>query len=287
MKHNLMCPHVQTKTTDMTGKFGDQSRHGVKPVSRTKDSLAAYDPSDLVSYVQDLLKPTQDPSQGLLSPTEPTTSFPPEAGKAHFCTEDIINGILTRGFTWPKIGPSRYQIKRDGEHVAVLLLTRPSYRIGESIPIVVDFRKAETPCHSLRISLESLELIDPAVALRSELSTQRMTRKVHASRSEYASYGSRISFSLTIPINGTPNFATSNIELIWQLRIEFSIMKGSIRDMTYSQFMEEIVKDDRGRILAAKDKARCDSLEVNIPLRVFGTRGCLNDQIAEPTRLLA
>ena len=279
MKHDLMCPYVQMKNYGTLANVGDRSRDSVKLGSRANGSLTAYDPSKLVSYVQDLLSNrSQGSGHGLISPTEPATHVLPETCKAHICAEDIINGIFKRGLTWPRFGPSRYQIQRDGGHIAMILLSRPVYRIGEAIPIVVDFRTAETPCHSLRIYLESLELIDPAVALRSELSTQRATRRVHASRSEYTSCGTRISVSLTIPISGTPDFATSCVNLIWRLRIEFFTVIESIHNMTYGHLMEEVVKDDRGRILAARDEIHCDSFEVIVPLRVFGTRGCSTEQ---------
>ena len=282
-----MCPYIQTNNLGTAADIGDQNRDTIEPVSMASVGPDSYDPFSLVSYVQDLLsRPTQDSSQNLLSPTESASNFGTMTGKPHICPEGIIEGICTRGMAWPKIGPSRYQIQRDGEHVAVMLLTKPVYRIGETIPIVVDFRIAKTPCHSVHFYLESLELVDPAVALRSESITQRATRRIHASRCEYTCYATRISCSLTIPINATPSFMTSSIDLIWQLRIAFFTVIESSHTMTYDRLMEEAVKDDRGRILAAKDELRCDSFEVNIPLRVFGSRGNSNEQTAASTGLV-
>ena len=278
-KYDLMSPYIQIKDTATVKDLGKLSRTGFTNVAKANIRGPTNDPSEFISYVNGLLSgPAENPSIGLLSPTEPTIGGSHKVRESR-STEENVHILTTQGHAWTKFGPSRYQIQRNGERVAIILLSRPVFRLGESIPIVVDFRTATTPCHSLQVYLESLESINPSIALRSEPNTHRTTRKVYASQSEYASYGSRLFFNITVPVTGTPDFVTSGVGLIWRLRFEFVTVIRPIGITAEKGFMEELIKSERGRTMVAEEDMVCESFEANVPLRVFG----MSSRLAEST----
>jgi RAB6A-GEF complex partner protein 2 len=61
----------------------------------------------------------------------------------------------------------------------------------------------------VRSVLESAEDIDAAVCVRSSSSVYRATRHIHASRSEFTTFASRVQFAFEIPTVAAPTFETS------------------------------------------------------------------------------
>ena len=154
------------------------------------------------------------------------------------------------------------------------MLTRPAYRLGETITAAIEFTGADIPCYALHASLETSERVDGAIALRSDASIRRVTRKIHSSHSEATLFASRIVFSPTIPSTATPSFITSGVSLDWKIVIEFVTPRFEAlednRIMHGPELVEEISRDDRGVILAAVEGIECETFEVVVPLRVYG-----------------
>jgi len=168
---------------------------------------------------------------------------------------------------------NRFEIARSGRRVAVIMLARPAYRLGETMSAVIDFTDSHIPCYSVHISLETSEKVDPAIALRSNASIYRVTKKAHASFSENALFAQKLAFSPTIPPNATPEFITSGISLEWRLRIEFITPRVTHEDggvQSFDDLLEEISSDDRGVILAAAQRLPAESFEVQVPIKVYG-----------------
>lgn len=168
---------------------------------------------------------------------------------------------------------NRFEIARSGRRVAVIMLARPAYRLGETMSAVIDFTDSHIPCYSIHVSLETSEKVDPAIALRSNASIHRVTKKVHASFSDNALFAQRLAFSPTIPPNATPEFITSGVSLEWKLRVQFvtpRVTFGDGEDVLWDDLLEEISSDDRGIILAAAQRLPAESFEVQVPIRVYG-----------------
>ncbi|KAK3397415.1 Rgp1-domain-containing protein [Sordaria brevicollis] len=118
---------------------------------------------------------------------------------------------------------NRFEIARNGRRVAVVMLARPAYRLGEQITMAIDFEGAEIPCYAVHIALETAERVDSSLALRSEASVHRVTRKVLVSSSEATMFAKRVVFTPTIPVTATPEFVTSGVSLEWKVRVEFVV----------------------------------------------------------------
>ncbi|KAL1901407.1 Golgi membrane exchange factor (Ric1p-Rgp1p) subunit [Sporothrix stenoceras] len=188
-----------------------------------------------------------NPRSGLLSPTAilpgsrrmSTASsifLPDDNGRPLLslsCREAIELAIMRSNLTdrnpyggggGSNVSANRFDISRNKLKVATVMLARPAYRLGETITMVVDFANAKIRCHAVHAALETIEkIVDPKLALRSEASVQRASRKVYASLSEATLYSRRFVFTATIPSNATPEFETTGVVLEWKIRVEFVV----------------------------------------------------------------
>ena len=271
--HDLMSPYIILRDQARTCSI-DADAISTKKKSNGNQS----DPSleDFLEYVDNLLdRPRQNSSMGLLSPTDTipgrSSSF---AEEPQTMKESIDLAILRSNLTGAaNQSANRFEIARSGRRVAVIMLGRPAYRLGETISAVIDFTNADIPCYSVHVSLETSEKVDPAIALRSNASIYRVTRKVHAAFSENALFAQRLSFSPTVPPNATPEFITSGVNLEWKVRIEFitpRLMHEDGEEAFWDDLLEEVSNDDRGVILAAAERLPAESFEVQVPVRVYG-----------------
>ncbi|KAI1781013.1 Rgp1-domain-containing protein [Hypoxylon cercidicola] len=232
-------------------------------------------------YVHELLdRPRQ--GLGLLSPT----ATAPQSRRASAYEEaasakEAIDLAILRSNLSSESGQSsnRFEIARNGRRVGVVMLARPAYKLGESVSMAIDFTGAEIPCYAVHAALETAERVEPTLALRSEASVHRVTRKVYGSASEATLFARRVVFNPAIPIGATPEFVTSGLSLEWKIRIEFVVPGSSSAaddvedndDGNPHPLLEEISRDDRGGlVLVAAENLECESFEVAVPLRVYG-----------------
>lgn len=231
--------------------------------------------NEFLEYVDNLLdRPRRNSSIGLLSPTDTIPGRSSITEGPHNMKEAIDLAVLRSNLTGAaNQSANRFEIARSGRRVAVIMLARPAYRLGETMSAVLDFTDSDIPSYSVHVSLETSEKVDPAIALRSNASIYRVTRKVHASFSENALFAQRLSFSPTIPPTATPEFITSGISLEWKLRVEFITPRLTHEDgeeAYWDDLLEELSSDDRGLILAAAERLPAESFEVQVPVRVYG-----------------
>ncbi|KAI0472379.1 Rgp1-domain-containing protein [Xylaria cf. heliscus] len=250
--------------------------------------------NDFLIYVDELLDRPRD-GLGLLSPTATATPSRRSSFVAETTTaKQAIDLAIMRSNMSSESGQSsnRFAIARNGQRVGVVMLARPAYRLGETVTMAIDFTDAEIACYAVHAALETSERVDPSLALRSEASVHRVTRKVYASSSEATLFSRRIVFTPTIPISATPEFMTSGLTLEWKIRIEFVVPssastnpsasaddtgddEGDAREETAPKdghpLLEEISHNDKsGLILVAAENLECESFEVAVPLRVYG-----------------
>lgn len=229
-----------------------------------------------LSYVDSILeRPRQNSSLGLLSPTSSrdTQHFSRIEGPASI-REAIDLAILRSNVaTTSNRSTNRFEIARNGQRVAVIMLTRSAYRLGETITAAIDLSVADIPCYSIHGTLETSENVDPAIALRSGASVHRVTRRMHASYTENTLFARKVIFSPYIPATATPGFVTSGVSLEWSLRIRFVTPRSVAEEEKLAgrdALLEEVSRDDRGSVMAAAESLACESFEVTVPLRIYG-----------------
>lgn len=261
--HDLMSPYILLRDQARVQTIRDpvqQLKANKPPASSTTSSSSS---SSFLTYVDDLLARPKDhhPSSSLLSPTTPTNHHPhhhhghsplpsPSSSRrpsVHSLTdarasffaapptakEAIDLAILRSNFTPPgQQAANRFEIARNGRRVAVVMLPRPAYRLGETVTVAVDFSSppaergtdGKIQCYAVHAALETAErVVDPGLALRSEASVHRVTRKVWGWGSEVVLYARRAVFNLAVPVAATPEFVTSGVGLEWKVRLEFVV----------------------------------------------------------------
>jgi hypothetical protein len=274
-----MSPYIllrdQARTATVGAPAGSNSLTSTtkKGIVKGKPEQSAFD--EFLEYVDNLLeRPRQNSSMGLLSPTDTIPGRSSIAEEPQGMKESIDMAILRSNLTGAaNQSANRFEIARSGRRVAVITLARPAYRLGETMSVVIDFADSRIPCYSVNMTLETSEKVDPAIALRSNASIYRATKKVHASFADNALFARKLAFSPTIPPNATPEFITSGVSLEWKLRVEFitpRLLHNDSNGPTWDDLLEEISSDDRGTILAAAQRLPAESFEVQVPIRVYG-----------------
>lgn len=257
-----------------------------------------------LSYVDELVNTSRrDSGSGLLSPTEAPGSRRLSAFEDTTTAKDAIDlAIMRSNLTVEgQQSANRFEIARNGRRVGVVMLARPAYRLGETVTMAVDFTGADIPCYAVHAALETSERVDPSLAMRSEASIHRASRKVHVFSSEATLYSRRMVFNPTIPVTATPEFITSGVSLEWKIRLEFVVPSQDVESRVQEEqpeedeeiesdhgqerrlipepkhhhgphhLLEEISRDDRGGlVLVAAENLTCESFEVAVPLRVYG-----------------
>ncbi|KAI8934833.1 hypothetical protein NX059_008514 [Plenodomus lindquistii] len=287
--HDLMSPYIILRDQART-KTLDPATHTKSPSLVKKPSTSAKPDentfSDFLQYVDNLLdRPRQNSSMGLLSPTGTVPGRSSISEEPQTMKDAIDTAILRSNLTGAaNQSANRFEIARSGKRVAVIMLARPSYRLGETMSAVIDFTDSHIPCYSIHVSLETSEKVDPAIALRSNASIYRVTKKVHASFSQNALFARKLAFSPTIPPNATPEFITSGVSLEWKLRVEFitpRLVHEDGQEASWDDLLEEISRDDRGVILAAAQRLPAESFEIQVPIRVYGAVSGVAEEMDE------
>lgn len=253
--HDLMSPYIllRDQARVKTLEHG-QCNHEVPAKSATGPSQASID--SFRGYVEELIATPRDSGHGLLSPTEMATSrqalslcSPADAAGSTplvaSIKEAVDLAILRANATAAgQQSQNRFEIARNGRRVGVVMLARPAYRLGESVSMAVDFSGAEVPCYAVHAALETMEsIVDPTLALRSEASVHRATRKVVVSASEAALFARRVVFAPTIPVSATPEFVTSGVSLEWKIRLEF-VVSAAAQQRQQEQLQLQLQSDD-------------------------------------------
>ncbi|KAL2888791.1 hypothetical protein HOO65_030292 [Ceratocystis lukuohia] len=299
--HDLMNPYIilqdlaKTKAlTKSTSRTRTPKKQGPPVPQDTKEGFLAY--------VGDILQPASPTASGrsvLLSPTAMANSprRPSMFEEPSSVKESIDLAILRSNMALDgQQSPNKFEIARNGQRVAVVMLSRPAYRLGETVTIAIDFSKSEIPSYAVHAALETTEKIDSSLAVRSEASIHRATRKTVASMSEATLYSRRFVFTPTIPISATPQFITSGVSLEWKVRLEFVVPatppsrsngaasgknggsnggeEGGETGRIPHPLLEQISRDEKsGLVMVALENLVCESFEVAVPLRVYGTVG--------------
>ncbi|KAJ5175858.1 uncharacterized protein N7482_001735 [Penicillium canariense] len=271
--HDLMSPYVILRDEAKVQKIGSNTPLTVKNQSI---SGAWNSAGDFLSYVDEILE-ERARANSLFPPgtlPERRSSYDGPPPHALSC-KDIIDFAILRSnqAVQSRRSPNRFEIARDGQRIAVVVLNRPVHRLGETVIATVDFGDAAIPCYAVRASLETSEKVMPTIAVRSNASIHRTTRRIHASLFENTLYATRVVFSPAIPITATPTILTSGVTLDWDLRFEFVTpnMNGvHSHGPSGIRLLETLSSDDRGKVLSAMEHLGCESFEISIPLTVYG-----------------
>lgn len=276
--HDLMNPYILLRDLAQVKSPGKvQKAPKANGVRQPASSL-----NDFLLYVDELVtRPRDEGGSILLSPTAQTSRRPSAFEEAATAKDSIHLAIMRSNMaSGGQQSPNRFEIARNGKRVGVVMLTRPAYRLGEVATMAIDFTDADIPCYAIHATLETSEKVDPSLAVRSESSIHRVTRKVYVASSEATLYSRRVTFSPAIPITATPEFVTSGVSLEWKIRIEFVVPSQGSDSLERGErhaphpLLEKISQDEKGGlVLVAVENLICESFDIEVPLRVYGAVG--------------
>lgn len=271
-----MSPYIILRDQARTASISSPSlsSNPQKRIRKPEDSL-----SEFLAYVDNLLdRPRHDSSGplGLLSPTADNTLLSPSGGGVGRSPsiisllsdeprsmKDTIDLAILRSNTSASSqhqSNNRFAIARSGHHICTLTLTRPAFRLGETIALTLDFTSPpfsdSIPVYSVHVSLETSEKVDPAIALRSESSIYRVTRKVWAEKREKVLWARRVSVGLGIPASGTPGFVTTGVELEWRVRVGFVTPRAGVVQASGRDRDADSDRDEEDEERAAEQEKR-------------------------------
>jgi len=296
--HNLMSPYIilrdQARTTAIEGPQAT-FRKKERTVPKRRPSQYASGLAEFQTYVNYLLEnPRKNSSFGLLSPTggvdnRRSSYVDVFASKGHTSsTRELIDLAVRRsGMLYGSDqSQTNFTIARASQLVAQIVLSRPAFKLGDTVSCIVDFTSAPTLCYGLEITLESSEKVDPSFAIRSTQSVERATRRSWARMIDSTFWSKKCAFNAQIPSTATPTFSTTGIGLDWCIRVEFIVathsdddehktdeLGDSIEDdarRKMERLMDETNSDERGITLSATSYLACESFEITVPIRVFG-----------------
>lgn len=272
--HDLMSPYILLRDLAKTSSISSPNSRPKKP----PDSMAS---TEFMNYIDTLLDDQTQSNSGLLSPTSPGAGTASArrhssiAEEPRAMKESIDLAILrsNQRSTEGKNMSNKFDIARSGLKVATLHFPRPSYRLGETIHLVIDFREAKIPTYAVQVVLETSENVDEAIVMRSAGSIYRYTRKVHAEMAENALFAQRLAFSLLVPANATPEFVTSGVSLEWRVRVEFVTPRLTSERVGdgFEELLEEVARDERrGVTFQGVEGLKVETFQVEVPVRVYG-----------------
>ena len=275
--HDLMLPYTLLHNTAKISPVSNPSSSRPTTLSQGSSKQNKGTEQDFKLYVSAMLSRTQQTSsEGLLSPTETSYSSLPFTTEGSKSSQEIIDSLILRGnaATPARKNVTRFEIAKEGARAAVITLSRSICRLGDSVSATIDFTGCDVLCYSLHATLESSEVVDTSVALRSSSSIERLTRQIHASQSITTICARRIGFSPVIPVASTPTFLTSAVENHWHLRFEFiteRLIGDSGDEDGSANLLQEVARDERATVSAVIHTLPCEAFDVSIPLTVYGT----------------
>ncbi|KAG5437504.1 hypothetical protein PCANB_000932 [Pneumocystis canis] len=191
---------------------------------------------------------------------------------------NIINNITMSNLTYNNSN-KRFNINKNGNIIGVISILKSCYKLGEIINGVIDFSIGKLPCYQIKFFLETIEMIDPSISICSKANISQTTRKIYDSYSETTLYASRIQFKLTIPNTASPSFKTSEISLLWIIRLEMTVpllvnnqqnqSKSSVDISTTEKLLIESYRDYRGTHYSASSSLECEAFDCVIPITIF------------------
>jgi RAB6A-GEF complex partner protein 2 len=263
-------------TTCLDEETSSTSSTSSKQLTQPQAPRKANEPTmnDFLHYVGSLMVPrTNTPLTGqslgvpfvqaLPTPIRPSMS-------EEITSKDAIEAtILRSGYSQGGRG-GLFEIARNGRRVASVTLSRPAYKLGETITAVINFNNAEIPCYHIHSSLETSESVDPTLALRSPASIHRATRRIHSHHFESTIFSKRVTLTPTIPATASPEFSTSGISVAWHLRIEFITPVLDMGEQFKNEELLELTSNDsRGEIWEARQGLYVESFDAAIPVKVY------------------
>ncbi|CAO3611927.1 unnamed protein product [Cunninghamella blakesleeana] len=168
-----------------------------------------------------------------------------------------------------------YDLCKNNQRVAKLQLTKMAHRLGESILGVLDFSEATLSTYKVSMYLESHEVVETSIALRSPQYLTRVSRKCHSEFHSFCLNNRRLAFSLPIPTTASPEFQTTGVKLQYYLKLEF-ITNNQLKNNNDTDSLSPISYlsihvDERHRFFQSQQDVQVSTFDCQIPIKIYGS----------------
>uniref|UniRef100_A0A060T9T0 ARAD1D21274p n=1 Tax=Blastobotrys adeninivorans TaxID=409370 RepID=A0A060T9T0_BLAAD len=280
--HDLMQPVVmQTDEAVVSSVYGRDSSP-TSAVSLKSENLPIKDPGspqgkeEFINYVQGLLDRSASVSSIPSVSSESGTAYDPNklrkesaltiAPEDGSCRSNIEYFLRFLPDDRNTLHRSKFEIGRGGHKIASASLSRPAYRVGEDVVILLDFSDAALSCYHVTASLETTEKLDASITDKTPAEQLSMTRRVYAQLTSSSFSDAKAHFDFTIPSTATPKFDTSVSSLSWSLKLDFITSAHP-----HQTDLQRFHSDENGTILVPPTSMECESVSCRIPLNVLPT----------------
>lgn len=231
--HDLRAPIVLQKDTAKVVQLPDRHMSLDQVSDYVADKLADRKPEKgddqaFIAYLEDLLSPQHTAVDMAPTPSEVSVR------RLSTSQENIKYFTRHQHAAAPNLAiKSRFDIRRSGNRLATVILSKPVYRVGENIVFMVDYTDAVLKTFHITATLETEETISSDLlkqfknqhqehlSQKPVIDTSAMTRRVYSQATMSTYSHEKCTFEFTIPATATPQFATSSIALKWMLKIDF------------------------------------------------------------------
>lgn len=253
-EHNLLAPIVLQKDEATVAQISSDKRFSLEKVFKRSEPTKV-ESSEEEKKMEDFIKDLLDGKQQLLTQEQDSLE-----SKFNSFSQDNIEYLCRFQDTISGGKPlrTRFDIGRSRKRIATVILSKPIYRVGENIVLIVDYSQAALKCFHITASLETEESISKELLKKTSMQDEifEITRRVY-SQSTMSSYSlNRSTFEFTIPATATPQFSTSSITLKWTLKLDFIT---SPSDFDSPVPMSATVSDDPETVSASYSRPTINS----------------------------
>ncbi|CAO3642582.1 unnamed protein product [Cunninghamella echinulata] len=168
-----------------------------------------------------------------------------------------------------------YDLCKNNQRVAKLQLTKMAHRLGESILGVLDFSEATLSTYKVSLYLESHEVVESSIALRTPQYITRVSKKCHSEFHSFCLNNRRLAFSLPIPTTASPEFQTTGVKLQYYLKLEF-ITNNQVKNNNDTETLSpksylSINVDERHQYFQSQQNIPVSTFDCQIPIKIYGS----------------
>lgn len=282
--HSLHDPIVQkndeaiiTTLTDPVDKVSFfKSARDIR--NKTSSTTTGEEDDDLGSYISNLLS-SNNQQQNLQAYTGPLNGLSKRSSSliptsTYRCSDNVEYFVKYQHLDSEKPFKSSFELGRGGHRIASASLSKPIFRVGEDIVLLLDFTGAKLSCYHVTASLETTEQVSVNVAKKSEQETIVATRRIFSQLATATFSTLKSHFDFTIPSTATPQFSTSVLSLNWSIKLDFITNPGKSDNTSQQQttlFENTTNSDDHGIVETTQNFLDCETFSVRIPLQVYPT----------------
>uniref|UniRef100_A0A3Q2XV12 GP1 homolog, RAB6A GEF complex partner 1 n=1 Tax=Hippocampus comes TaxID=109280 RepID=A0A3Q2XV12_HIPCM len=162
--------------------------------------------------------------------------------------------------------PHMFNITNVRGKVAKFCIFKTMYRLGEDIIGTFNFSEGDIPCLQYSVSLQSEEEIQQEYQRRPG---QPLSVAGHGRHLESCLHTASSHFSLPVPLNVTPGFATNVVTLRWRLHFEFVTAREPAEPPVVRQ------NESKATVWAGAEHVEVDTFSWDLPIKILPTNPAL------------